>query len=126
MEQAQQNPQQMQLNPLAVLAAVLMNHGKTDKIKFKPDDSAEEVELEASMVGIANNDEGALCIIPFAKLAECQMNPYVVRFQADSSSLIIFVTKPGTQSGLLGASGQVLINEQKTQAIFNDLMGALK
>lgn len=42
----------LQLNPLAIIAALLFNFGEIDKVKVKADDQEEEIEVNLAAVSI--------------------------------------------------------------------------
>jgi hypothetical protein len=112
-----QTPQarQIEINPLAVLSAILFNLDKTEHVKFKPDDSQDEVELDLKIVGTAIEDGAALCVIPLEKVAYYQNENYAVRFQVEQGTLMIMIQKAPKVSALVDASGKYIPQQQDAQ-----------
>lgn len=102
----------MEINPFAILAAVLANLDQTRKAKIMPDDGTkEEIEIDAPVISLAKNEDVILCRFPMEKLAEAQMYPYDVKISIENGAVTIYFQKASKSSGILDSQGQKVISE---------------
>lgn len=122
----------IQISPLAILAAVLFNADSYEKVKTKADDSDVEIEVEVPTVQIEREPNGIACCIPLNKILHYVKNNYEMQFKVvapegaldnnDSIAVIIF-EKAAKHSVLLGANGQAVRSESP---MFSRIMDRVK
>lgn len=102
----------MQLSPFAMLAAVLFNLNKTTTIKVKPDDSQEEVDVQARIVGIqVDGDDAAICVMPLESVIHFMQFPYDVKVKVDNGHVLISFEKQSDAPTILTQDGNKIALE---------------
>lgn len=103
--------QQMNINPLSILAAILFNYNKSEIIKIKPDDASPEVEVEALCLSIEQEGEAIVCAIAADKVLKYNMTPYDFKMRGDKGYFVISFEKQTPAPVLLTATGQKMQSE---------------
>lgn len=106
---------QLNLNPLALIAALLFNLDQTRKLKIKPDNTAIPVEVEQPMIQLAKKEGALLCKFPLEKLVHFQHFPHNVQIKIEDGDVILFIERIDNSSGLVNANGQKIISDAKTE-----------
>lgn len=101
-----QPPPQQGIKVEAILAAILFNINKRELIKIKPDDTSPEVEMLTQCVGIEQEEDALVCIIPIEKVAKFACIPYKVATKVESGHLILSFEKIEATSGIVTLTGQ--------------------
>lgn len=112
-----------QINPFAILAAVIFNLDKSERVKIKADDSAEEIEIDLKIVGAAQEEDAALVCIPIEKVAQFQKTPHDVTMHLENGHLIVMFKKAGFASALLNMDGKKIApqNDQTMNRLMEKL-----
>lgn len=105
--------QPVEINPLALLAAVLFNAGKTEKIKVKPDDGGEEIEVDSACIGIEEEGDALVCILTVDKLMHFMQTAYDFKFRINNGMAILSFEKQEAAPTLLNANGQKIATESE-------------
>ena len=116
--------QQVQITPVAILAAILFNLNKTETIKVPVDDSVEEVEVQAPCVGIEQTDEAIVCIIPMDKIIHFAINSYDFQFRVEQGIAVVsFEKHVFTGADLYAANGSKVAKQSE---VIKELLEKLK
>lgn len=108
----------VEINPYAVLAAVLFNINKTELVKVKPDDASPEVEMEVRSVGVETEDDACICVIPIEKILHYMQHPHSFRLRVeDGHAILSFEKQSEIKQALFAANGQKLISQEDSPAI---------
>lgn len=86
-------PQQAAVKVEAILAAILFNINKTETIKVQPDDASPPVDMLTQCVGIEQEGDALVCVIPMEKVAKFACIPYKVSTKVDNGHLLICFEK---------------------------------
>lgn len=106
-------PAMLNINPLAVLAAVIFNIGKTEEIDIKCDDSEEPKKMLTKIVGTATEEEAAVCVLPMAKIVKYAATPYTFKFRVDGNTAVISFEKADITSQILAPNGKQISTESE-------------
>ena len=106
-----QKPEERTLRVEAILAAILFNINKTELVKVKPDDASPEVEILSQCVGIEQEEDALVCVIPMEKIAKFACIPYRFQFKVDEGHAIISFEKLDNTSSLVNPAGQQIATE---------------
>lgn len=104
--QPPQGQQQFQINPFAILAAVLFHINDIEPIMLKMDDSEEEKEVQANVVAIEKEDNAVLCILPMEKILKYAQAPYDFKFDVRNGHGILFFEKQYNKTPIYSHNGQ--------------------
>lgn len=107
----------------ALLAAILFNINKAELVKIKPDDASPEVEVLSQCVGIEQEEDALVCVIPLEKVAKYATIPYTFQVKPDSGHLVIMIEKARPLSGLVTSTGQKIGTES---AVIHNLIRKLQ
>lgn len=103
---------QIEITPYAILAAVLFNVNKTEKIKVKPDDGDEEVDVEVRSIGLETEKDALVCIMPMEKLMHYATVPYDYKVRVrDGHAIVSFEKRNEVKAHIYGTNGKVLQSE---------------
>ena len=117
-----QNQEQLNITPYAILAAVLFYSGKTEVLKVKPDDTSQEVEVTANIISIESDNDACVCMIPMDKVIKFAMQVFDCKVQIDGAVMLITFEKRAATSGLVTATGQqILPKSEKIQELISRL-----
>lgn len=124
--------QNVNISPLAMLAAVLFHADTFEKIKVKADDSGEVQDIEVPTVQIQKEDEGVACVIPLKRILHFALHTYNMNFRVirpegelteDNSAAVITFEKATVAARILNANGKAIATESK---ILNKTMERFK
>lgn len=97
---------QQQLNPIAILAAVIENIGKTQEVEIPMDDSAETQTITAKTLGTAQEPNAMVCLVPLASIMKYNNTPYAFQIRVQDGAAVLFFEKQDTHTPLLNSLGQ--------------------
>lgn len=110
-------PQQagVQIKTQAILAAILFNLGKTEKVKITPDDgSGKEIEVESAIVGLESKDDALVCVIPMDRVYHFATTPYEAVTMVQGDMVIVTFEKQKPASRILTATGRPVAHQSDT------------
>lgn len=120
MKQTVPPPKTVEINPYAVLAAILFNINKTENVQVQADDSSEPIEMEVRSVGVEAEGDACVCIIPIEKVLHYMQVPHSFRLKIeDGHAIISFEKQSEIKQALYAANGQKLISQEDSPAIKN-------
>ena len=90
----------------AILAAILFNINKSEKIKVKPDDAADEIELETTPVAIAREGDSVVCVFPMERVVKYATQPHDIKIMFQDGHVIVAVEPHVNRPTLYTANGQ--------------------
>lgn len=104
----------VELNPFAILSAVLFHGNDTRKVTIKPDDASPEQEIEIPVVGLQQRGEAIVCTIPLSKIIHFQKTQYNISIQIVSPKdpdkgepvAVLVFEKPTSTASILGLNGK--------------------
>lgn len=103
---------QPNFSPFAILAGILFNLDKNIRTKVKPDDAAEEVDVDLPVVNIEERDGALVCVLPLGAVSHFSENPYDTRIMIEqdpinpSKGRVIIAFAPKTEtSNLFSVNG---------------------
>lgn len=123
---------QVNISPLAMLAAVLFHADTFEKIKVKPDDSTEVEEVEIPTIQIQKEEEGVACEMPLKRLIHFATTTYNMNFRVlrsgndltdENAAAIITFEKATTAAKILNLNGKAIATESK---VLNKVMDKFK
>lgn len=106
-------PTTININPLAVLAAVVFNIGKVEEVPIKCDDSAEPKKMLAKVLATASEEETGVCVLPMAKIVKYAATPYTFKFRVEGDTAIISFEKADITSQILAPNGKQISRESE-------------
>lgn len=105
---------QIEINPMAILAAVLFNLGKTETVKVKPDDSPIEMQTVRQVVGIESQDDSLVCKLAMDKIMYYMVeNPTEIKVKIHEGYLTLMFEKATPAARILNTNGQVIGGESE-------------
>lgn len=106
-------PATININPLAVLAAVVFNIGKTDEIEIKCDDSERPKKMLVKPLATATEEEAAVCILPMEKIIKYAATPYTFKFRVEGDTAIVSFEKASITTQILAPNGKQISTESE-------------
>lgn len=103
--------QQIQITPYAILAAILFNLDKTETVKVKADDQAEDIEVLSNCVGLAVQDDALVCMLRMDKIMHFATSTYNFQFKIEDGHAVISFEKATPAPTLLAANGAPIAQE---------------
>lgn len=100
-------PQQTtpQISPFAILAGILFNINKAEKITVQPDDSSEPVEIMTRCVGLESDGDALVCILPVEKVMHFAENVYDCNVKIDAGHMLVCFEKRQNTPTIYTADG---------------------
>lgn len=99
------------ISPLAILAAVLFNYGKAEKVKVKMDDSEDEKDILVESIGVESDGEAAVCCIPLEKVMKYATQNYNFKFKVADGEIRLSCEKQYNRTPIYAANGQAVERE---------------
>lgn len=107
------NPQNLQISPVALLAAVLYHCTDTVKAMVKPDDSDTEIEIDVPLISVQKEADTVVCMIPMSKIMHFATHVYDMQFNVakpkddltDDNAMAVVAFSPHKGSLLVNGAG---------------------
>lgn len=124
----------LEINPIAILAAILFRAKDVAKVSVQHDDSKEATEVLVPFVQIEKEGTNVICSVPFRDVINFATIPYSFAFKIvkpapdapDSEAVaVISFSKVETNTTIVSASGKPIVTGNPTMdKLMERLMGA--
>lgn len=102
------------ISPLAILAAILFNYGKAEKVQIEMDDTGERKEILAECMGIESEGDAVVCCIPVTKILKYAQSNYNFKFKVVDGEAQMSFEKAYNKTPIYTANGQPVETESPT------------
>lgn len=103
----------LNINPLAVLAAVVFNIGKIEEVEIKCDDSETPKKMLSKIIATATEDEAAVCVLPMDRIVKYAATPYTFKFRVEGDTAVISFEKASITTQILAPNGKQISTESE-------------
>lgn len=115
----------MQINPIAIIAAIVYNMHKTEQLEVEDFDGSGKELIDIPVITIEQEGDSCICVMPMTLLEHFQSVPHDVAFGVQEGNLLIRFSKAQANITLLAANGQKVVSPSQAEEI-NKLMERVK
>lgn len=122
----------MNLNPAALLAAVLYHANETRQVKIKLSDSGEEKIIQVPQVEIKKEGDALMCIMPLPLVTFFAGTPYNMHFatvnKPDTNEMLAVIgfEKGSKAPTLVAANGKPINTNSQFKKLFDSVFSGLR